>query len=88
MTKGVEKYSPRSGLVQQDHWSQQPLPNHYRFLIRAWLAIAASGSQFFLVTFCPILCCKGCMNTATDIFKLEEIAEPNLAKSDFAPCPG
>ena len=27
---------------------------------------AASGSQFFLVTFCPLLGCKGCMNTATN----------------------
>lgn len=34
-----------------------------RFLIGAWLTIAASISQFFLVTLCPILCCRGCMNT-------------------------
>ena len=36
------------------------------FLLRAWLAMAASGSQFFLVTFCPILVCKWWMNTTTN----------------------
>lgn len=48
--------------------------------------MASSGLQFFLVTFRPILCCKGCMNIATDIFKAEEIADSNLAKSEFEPC--
>ncbi len=58
------------------------------FLIRAWLPLAASGSQFFLVTFCPILCCNGWMNTATGMLRLEATADSNLAKSDLAPFPG
>jgi hypothetical protein len=37
-----------------------------RFLIRIRLTMAATGSQFFLVTFCPILGCNGWMNTATN----------------------
>jgi hypothetical protein len=59
-----------------------------RFLVRAWLTMAASGSQIFLVTFLPILCCKGWMNTATGMLTLEATADSNLAKSDLAPFPG